>query len=108
MSRAACKYVWLSFIFNPFRLCLLPRSRDFVNAILPHKKDDVKFPIKFSPGGNFVVTRDRILKHNREYYDHLLGFLSTENDPEIGHGFERLWGEIFALDSCEYARPPGW
>jgi hypothetical protein len=85
-------------------------NREFLGDLMPERKrpEEVKFPIKFSPGGNFAVSRENIRLNSRDYYERMLGLVSSENDPEIGHGFERLWGEIFATKQCDYSRAPGW
>jgi hypothetical protein len=47
----------------------------------------------FSPGAQFVVTRDAIRKHPREFYAALL---EEGRDHSFGYILERLWLAIFA------------
>lgn len=75
--------------------------------------------MKFIPGSCFVVSKEQIFTRSYEYYfaalkrkDHsLIQFrtglhvpLNEENDPTVGHLFERAWAETFH-SSCQHAKP---
>eukprot|EP01038_Epipyxis_sp_PR26KG_P005775 gene5775-7973_t len=57
-------------------------------------KFEVEYP-RFAPTGCFAVSKSTILRNSRKYYLSLLGLLSKEKDPKIGHWFERGWPEVF-------------
>lgn len=54
---------------------------------------------RFAPNGYFLVTKEAILRRPRVFYIHLARQLGVQNDPPIGHFFERSWAEVF-LSTC--------
>lgn len=52
---------------------------------------DVKFPLPFFPGGQFVVSKKRLLKRPVEFWKTALEIVVLENNTWC---FERLWGSI--------------
>jgi hypothetical protein len=50
---------------------------------------------RYAPTGTFAVSRELILRNSVDYYRNLITLLAGENEPVIGHYFERLWPEIF-------------
>lgn len=56
----------------------------------------------FVPQGCFAVSKENILSNTMEYYENLLttGNLNTENNPLIGHVYERSWPRIMNSE-CE-------
>ena len=55
---------------------------------------EVKNP-RFGPTGCFIVSRDLVLRNTKNYYSTLIKTLSKENNPRIGHFFERAWSSVF-------------
>lgn len=52
--------------------------------------------VTFTPGAQFAVSREKIKKHPKEFYEKLLKTLSNNgSNPEEAHVMERLWSYIF-------------
>lgn len=52
--------------------------------------------VKFTPGAQFIVSKEKIKKHPLEFYKKLLDTMSnTNSNPNEAHIMERLWGYIF-------------
>jgi hypothetical protein len=62
----------------------------FLRAPDPHF-----FPLTFSPGAIFAVTREAILSRPKHFYENILSLIDKERDPLTGHGLERLWSAVF-------------
>lgn len=54
----------------------------------------IKF-FQFSHGAIFAVSKNKILKNDKEYYEHLIKSVDNHKNPESGHYFERAWYYIF-------------
>ena len=52
-------------------------------------------PLCFYPNALFAVKKELILKHDRVYYERLLGELQHSSTPPEAHFFERSWFYIF-------------
>jgi len=66
---------------------------DLVNACVACQ---ILFPEEFVfvPGGQFVVSKERVKKHDLSVYKELLSI--AQNDPKGPWIIERLWGVLFA------------
>jgi len=43
----------------------------------------------------FNVSRDRILRRPRAFYERAIATVAHDVNPEEGHYFERSWGNVF-------------
>lgn len=52
--------------------------------------------VRFTPGAQFVVSREKIKKNSLSFYEKLLNTMTiTNSNPNEAHIMERLWGYIF-------------
>jgi hypothetical protein len=52
--------------------------------------------VRFTPGAQFMISKETIKKHPLSFYDKLLNTMSnTNSNPNEAHIMERLWGYIF-------------
>lgn len=58
-------------------------------------KEVVDRDISFCPGAQFIVSRERILKRPREFYQKIVDILSYHNGPNEGFVIERFHPLIF-------------
>jgi hypothetical protein len=54
-----------------------------------------RMPFTFGAGAQFIVSRDRILRRPREFYQKIVDMLGTGVDPIEGYVIERFQGLIF-------------
>lgn len=51
--------------------------------------------IPFNPGGNFILTRDKVLQYSKDYYEKLRSALVHAQLPAEAHAMERSYFTIF-------------
>jgi hypothetical protein len=69
--------------------------------------------LRFYPGGQFLVTAERVRARPREFYERALAL--SESFPDAAHCFERTWDRIFGVEGvdpallggelCRYLKP---
>lgn len=74
----------------------------FNNSINIYKKlfkTDNIYPDRFifGPGAQFIVKKEAILKHPKEFYYEIIKILDYSNDPIEGHSIERMHKLFFTL-----------
>lgn len=52
--------------------------------------------LKFAPGGNYIVTRERIHKYGQDFYDNLRSILPYCQRPGEAHMIERTYYNLWA------------
>lgn len=57
--------------------------------------------VRFYPGANFIVSRERIRSRPADFYRRALRL--AETFPDAAHCFERVWDEIFGVTGVEPA-----
>ena len=72
--------------------------RKFSKNILP----DIPYFVSTSYGGCFAVKKEKIYRHNIEFYKYLLNILNKNKNPIEGHYLERLWCYIFTKNATIY------
>ena len=78
--------------------CKYGEGRGIIPAFCEKHNIDISYTelVVFTPGAQFVVSREFIKKHPKEFYEKLLDTMSkTSSNPEEAHVMERLWGYIF-------------
>lgn len=53
------------------------------------------FTFQFGQGAQFMVSRDRIRRYTRLFYERALELVKYDIDPDAGYVMERMWGLIF-------------
>lgn len=49
-------------------------------------------------GAQFIVSKDKILKHDIDFYKKIMSLLDTDSKPIGAYVMQRLWGVIFNYD----------
>ena len=57
---------------------------------------DGKQEIHFGPGAQFIVSKKRILKRPKEFYENIVNILAYDICPDEGYDIERFHKYIFA------------
>jgi hypothetical protein len=55
----------------------------------------------FGAGAQMIVSRERIHRHPKSFYERIVTMLETSINPIEGFVIERFWGLIFDMDKPE-------